>query len=249
MTYTVVLLRHGESKWNKDNLFTGWTDVDLSEKGVEEAREAGRMLKKEGFIFDLAFTSFLKRATRTLSIVLSEMEVPETPTRYDWRLNEKHYGALQGLDKAETAKKYGNEKVFEWRRAYDVAPPALDGADLRHPKNDPLYAEVDPILLPGTESLKDVVQRVAPYWDAEIAPCIREGRKVLVSAHGNSLRAIIKHIDDISDNDIAQLNLPTGIPLIYELDKDLRPLSHRYLGDPKKIREAIEKVMNQGKAK
>lgn len=249
MTYTVVLLRHGESRWNKENLFTGWTDIDLSEKGIEEAREAGRILKKEGFTFDLAFTSFLKRATRTLSIVLSEMEAPETPTKYDWRLNEKHYGTLQGLNKAETAKKYGDDKVFEWRRAYDAAPPALDTHDLRHPKNDPLYAEVDPSLLPGTESLRDVVRRVAPYWDAEIAPHIQEGKKVLISAHGNSLRAIIKHIDDISDRDIAQLNIPTGTPLIYELDKDIKPLSHRYLGDPEKIREAIDKVVNQGKVK
>ena len=249
MKHTLVLLRHGESDWNKENRFTGWTDVDLSEKGIEEAREAGRMLKKEGFEFDIAFTSFLKRATRTLSIALAEMSASETPTLYDWRLNEKHYGALQGLDKAETAKKYGEEKVFKWRRAYDIAPPPLEETDPRHPKQDQLYAGIDTSALPATECLKDVVARVLPYWDAEIAPRIREGKRVLIAAHGNSLRAVIKHIDDISDEEIAHIDLPTGIPLVYELDEDLKPLSHRYLGDPEKIRAAIEKVVNQGKAK
>lgn len=248
MKHTLVLLRHGESEWNKENLFTGWTDVDLSEKGIEEAREAGRILKKEGFTFDIAFTSFLKRATRTLSIALAEMGCSDLPTRYDWRLNEKHYGTLQGLNKAETARKYGEDKVFEWRRAYDIAPPPLEATDPRHPKQDELYAGIDTSLLPATECLKDVVARVVPYWETEIAPLIRRGERVLIAAHGNSLRAIIKHIDGISDEEIMHINLPTGIPLVYELDENLKTLSHRYLGDAEKVQAAIDKVVGQGKA-
>jgi len=246
--YQVVLLRHGESDWNKANRFTGWTDVGLSEKGVEEAREAGRLLRAEGFRFDVAYTSVLKRAIKTLWLALEELDQMWIPVINSWRLNERHYGALQGLNKAETAKEFGEAQVKIWRRSYDTPPPALEETDPRHPKSDPRYAALPPADLPRTESLKDTVARFLPYWHDTIAPDIRSGRRVVIAAHGNSLRALVKHLDGISDQEIVGLNIPTGIPLLYRLDADLKPLGSRYLGDPEAARKAAEAVAAQAKA-
>ena len=245
----LVLLRHGESLWNKENRFTGWTDVDLSEKGISEAKAAGETLKKEGFVFDIAFTSVLKRAIRTLWLTLDEMDLMWIPVYRNWRLNEKHYGVLQGLNKAETAAKYGDEQVLQWRRAYDVQPPALEESDKRHPINDACYKDLDKNDIPATECLKDTVERFLPYWHETIAPTIKEGKRVLIAAHGNSLRALVKYLDDIADEDIVKLNIPTGLPLVYELDKNLKPIKSYYLGDPELVKKAMEAVANQGKSK
>jgi 2,3-bisphosphoglycerate-dependent phosphoglycerate mutase len=245
----IVLLRHGESVWNKENLFTGWTDVDLSEQGRIEAKRAGELLKAEGFTFDVAFTSVLKRAIRTLWIVLDELDLMWIPVEHSWRLNERHYGALQGLNKAQTAAKYGDEQVLVWRRSYDVPPPALEESDPRHPGTDPRYRDLSPGELPRTECLKDTVARFLPYWHESIVPAVRAGRKVIIAAHGNSLRALIKYLDDISDREIVGLNIPTGIPLVYELDDRLKPSRHYYLGDPEEVARAAAAVANQGKAK
>jgi len=247
--YKVVLLRHGESTWNKENRFTGWTDVDLSEKGYAEAKKSGEVLKKEGYTFDIAFTSVLKRAIRTLWITLDELDLMWIPVIRNWRLNERHYGALQGLNKAETAKKYGDEQVKIWRRSYDTQPPALEKSDERYPGNDPRYADLTENDLPLTECLKDTVARFMPYWEESIAPTIKSGKKVLIAAHGNSLRALVKYLDDVSETEIVGLNIPTGIPLVYELDNDLKPIKHYYLGDPDEIAKAAAAVAAQGKAK
>ena len=247
--YKVVLLRHGESTWNKENRFTGWTDVDLSEKGVEEAHKAGQTLKKEGYNFDIAYTSVLKRAIRTLWITLDEMDLMWIPVIRHWRLNERHYGALQGLNKAETAKKFGEEQVKIWRRSYDTQPPALEQEDERFPGKDPRYADLTKEELPLTECLKDTVARFVPYWEGTIAPMVKTGKKVLITAHGNSLRALVKYLDNIPDEEIVGLNIPTGIPLVYELDKNLKPIKHYYLGDQAEIEKAAAAVANQGKAK
>ncbi len=247
--YKLVLIRHGESEWNKENLFTGWTDVDLSEKGVTEAVEAGKLLKAKGYGFDIAFTSVLKRAIRTLWIVQDQMDLMWIPVRISWRLNERHYGALQGLNKAETAEKYGEDKVKIWRRSYDIQPPALTLEDPRYPGKDPRYAALQSTELPLAECLKDTVARFLPYWHEEIAPVVRSGKRVLIAAHGNSLRALVKYLDNIPDDEIAGLNIPTGIPLVYELDQDLKPISHEYLGDPEAVARSIELVANQGKAR
>ncbi len=245
----LVLLRHGESTWNKENRFTGWTDVDLSEKGIEEAKEAGRILKQEGYTFDIAFTSVLKRAIRTLWIVLDEMDLMWIPVVRHWRLNERHYGALQGLNKAEMAEKYGEEQVHLWRRSYDVPPPPLDITDERWPGHDPRYKNLDPKDIPQSESLKDTVKRFLPYWHETIAPTVKSGQRAIVVAHGNSLRALVKYLDNISDAEIPGLNIPTGIPLVYEFDDDMNPLTHYYLGDPEAVAKAAQAVANQGKAK
>ncbi|OON60066.1 phosphoglyceromutase [Massilia sp. KIM] len=247
--YKIVFMRHGESTWNLENRFTGWTDVDLTEKGVNEAKTAGRVLKEAGFRFDVAYTSVLKRAIRTLWLALDEMDMMYLPIKNDWRLNERHYGALQGLDKAETAAKFGDEQVLVWRRSYDTPPPALDENDERTSFKDPRYAGLDKSQIPLTECLKDTVARVMPAWDEEIAPQIRAGKNILISAHGNSLRAIIKMLDNISDADIVGLNIPNGQPLVYELDADLKPIKHYYLGDQEAIAAAMAAVANQGKAK
>jgi 2,3-bisphosphoglycerate-dependent phosphoglycerate mutase len=244
--YRIVFLRHGESVWNRENRFTGWTDVDLSAAGVEEARAAGRLLRGEGHEFDLAHTSVLKRAIRTLWLALEEMDRCWLPVTKDWRLNERHYGALQGLNKAETAAKFGEAQVLAWRRSYDTPPPALEAQDPRYEGKDPRYAGAH---VPLSECLKDTVARVLPYWDSVIAPAVRAGRRVLVAAHGNSLRALIKHLDGVSDADIVGLNVPTGIPLVYELDDALRPLKHYYLGDAADIERRVAAVSAQGKAK
>jgi 2,3-bisphosphoglycerate-dependent phosphoglycerate mutase len=246
--HKLVLLRHGESIWNKENRFTGWTDVDLSDKGREEAREAGRALMAGGFGFDLAFTSVLKRAIRTLWIALDEMDLMWIPVRNSWRLNERHYGALQGLNKAETAAKFGDPQVKIWRRSYDVPPPALEPDDPRSPASDPRYAELGPGELPLTECLKDTVARFLPLWNSAIAPEVRAGKRVLIAAHGNSLRALVKYLDNVSDSDIVELNIPTGIPLVYELDALLRPIRHYYLGDQSRVEAAVKAVAAQGKA-
>jgi 2,3-bisphosphoglycerate-dependent phosphoglycerate mutase len=240
-----VLLRHGESVWNKENRFTGWTDVGLSEKGIEEAIEAGRVLLKEGYVFDLAFTSVLKRAIKTLWLALEEMDLMWIPIHNSWRLNERHYGALQGLNKAETAQKYGLEQTQIWRRSYDIPPPPLMLDDPRYPGRDPRYASLKSEELPLTECLKDTVARFLPYWHETIAPAVRSGRRVLIAAHGNSLRALVKYLDNISDEEIVGLNIPTGIPLVYELDDDLKPIRHFYLGDPETIKRATEAVAGQ----
>ncbi len=245
----LVLLRHGESTWNKENRFTGWTDVGLSEKGIEEAHKAGRVLKKENYTFDIAFNSVLKRATRTLWIVLDEMDLMWIPVRRSWRLNERHYGALQGLNKSETAKKFGEEQVLIWRRSYDIQPPALDKTDKLYPGFDPRYKDLDEKDIPLTECLKDTVERFLPYWHEVITPVIKSGKRVLISAHGNSLRALVKYLDNISDEEIVKLNIPTGISLVYELDKDLKPIKHYYLGDEEEIKKAMKSVADQGKAK
>lgn len=245
--HKIVLLRHGESSWNQENRFTGWTDVDLSEKGLAEAARAGETLKAEGYVFDIAFTSVLKRAIRTLWITLDKLDQMWIPVTRCWRLNERHYGALQGLNKAETAEKHGEEQVKIWRRSYDIPPPALDPADPRFPGHDPRYAQLTDGALPRTESLKDTVARFLPYWHDAIAPAVKSGKRVLIAAHGNSLRALVKYLDDISDDEIVGLNIPTGIPLVYELDEDLKPIRHYYLGDPELIAAQIEAVKNQGK--
>ena len=248
-TIKLVLLRHGESVWNKANRFTGWTDVDLSEKGIEEAKTSGEVLKKDGYAFDIAYTSVLKRAIRTLWIVQDIMDLMWIPVRRSWRLNEKHYGALQGLNKSETAKKYGDEQVLMWRRAYDVRPPALEESDKRHPAHDPKYKDLPEKDIPATECLKDTVERFLPYWHDTIAPALKKGKKILIAAHGNSLRALVKYLDNVPDKKIVKLNIPTGIPLVYELDKDLKPTKHYYLGDPAAVEKAMKSVANQGKAK
>ena len=244
--HKLVLLRHGESGWNRENRFTGWTDVDLSAQGVEEARAAGRLLLAERCAFDLAFTSLLKRAIRTLNFGLEELDQLWLPVQKDWRLNERHYGALQGLNKAETAARFGEAQVLAWRRSYDTPPPALEAADPRYEGSDPRYAGV---AVPKSESLKDTVARVIPCWEGTIAPAVRAGKRVLVAAHGNSLRALIKHLDGVSDADIVALNVPTGVPLVYELDDALRPLRHYYLGDQAEIAKRTAAVAAQGKAK
>jgi 2,3-bisphosphoglycerate-dependent phosphoglycerate mutase len=245
----LVLLRHGESTWNLENCFTGWTDVDLSERGLTEAHRAGRLLKEEGYSFDVAYTSVLKRAIRTLWIVLDEMDLMWIPVNRSWRLNERHYGALQGLNKAETARRYGEEQVQQWRRSYDIRPPALEPTDPRSPSHDPRYRNLTPAELPLTECLKDTVERFLPYWHEAIEPAVRAERRVIIAAHGNSLRALVKYLDHMSDEEITKLNIPTGIPLVYELDQQLRPLSHRYLGDPEAVAKAQEAVASQGKAR
>ncbi|THF60699.1 2,3-diphosphoglycerate-dependent phosphoglycerate mutase [Pseudothauera rhizosphaerae] len=247
--YKIVLLRHGESTWNKENRFTGWTDVDLTEKGVEEAHAAGQLLKREGYAFDVAFTSVLKRANKTLNIVLEELDALWLPVEHSWRLNERHYGALQGLNKAETAAKYGDDQVLVWRRSYDTPPSPLGDDDPRLNWNDPRYASLPRAQFPRTECLKDTVARVVPYWETVIVPQILSGRRLLIAAHGNSLRALIKYLDKISDSDIVGLNIPTAQPLVYELDADLRPLKSYYLADEDTIRAAQAAVASQGKAK
>jgi 2,3-bisphosphoglycerate-dependent phosphoglycerate mutase len=245
----LVLIRHGESTWNKENRFTGWTDVDLSEKGKAEAIDGGRVLKAEGYEFDVAYTSVLKRAIRTLWLVLDEMDLMWIPVHRSWRLNERHYGALQGLNKSETAEKYGEAQVKIWRRAYDTPPPALDPSDPRWPGHERRYAGLSPKEIPLTECLKDTVERFLPLWHETIAPAVKSGRRVLIAAHGNSLRALVKYLDGISDADIVELNIPTGMPLVYELDDDLKPLKSYYLGDPEKVKAAMEAVAAQGKKK
>jgi 2,3-bisphosphoglycerate-dependent phosphoglycerate mutase len=246
---TLVLLRHGQSDWNRENRFTGWTDVDLSATGVAEAHEAARLLAAEGLTFDIAFTSVLQRAIRTLWLVLDDLDLMWLPVRGSWRLNERHYGALQGLDKAETAREYGDEQVLIWRRSYDIPPPPLDPSDERFPGRDRRYVDLPDADLPRAESLKDTVRRFLPYWHDEIAPTVAAGRRVLIAAHGNSLRALVKYLDDVSDEAIVGLNIPTGVPLVYELDDALRPVSHRYLGDAARIEAAIAAVAAQGTAK
>jgi 2,3-bisphosphoglycerate-dependent phosphoglycerate mutase len=248
MTTKLVLLRHGESDWNRENRFTGWTDVDLSERGVEEAKQAGRTLKEAGYVFDMAYTSVLKRAIRTLWLVLDEMDALWIPVQRSWRLNERHYGALQGLNKAETAAKYGDEQVLIWRRSYATQPPPLTPDDPRYPGNDPRYADMDPKDIPLTECLKDTVARFLPYWYETIAPSVRSGKRLIVAAHGNSIRALVKYLDNISDEEIVELNIPTGIPLVYEFDDNLKPIAHYYLGDPEAVAKAAQAVANQGKA-
>jgi 2,3-bisphosphoglycerate-dependent phosphoglycerate mutase len=247
--HKLVLLRHGESVWNRENRFTGWTDVDLTDHGREEARRAGRLLADGGYDFDVAYTSVLKRAIKTLWLALEEMDRMWLPIHNSWRLNERHYGALQGLNKAETAQKFGEDQVLVWRRSYDTPPPALDAADPRHPGKDPRYAALAPAELPRTECLKDTVARFLPYWHETIAPAVRAGRRVLIAAHGNSIRALVKYLDDVSETDIIGLNIPTAIPLVYELDEALKPLRHYYLGDPSMVEAAVKAVANQGKAR
>ncbi len=247
--HKLVLVRHGESIWNKENRFTGWTDVDLTEKGREEAHRAGRLLKAQGLTFDVAFTSVLKRAIRTLWIILDEMDLMWIPEYRSWRLNERHYGALQGLNKAETAARYGEHQVLIWRRSYDTPPPALDKRDPRYPGRDPRYRDLSEAELPLTECLKDTVARFLPYWHETIGPAIRAGQRVIIAAHGNSLRALVKYLDEISDDAIVGLNIPTGVPLVYELDEALKPIRHYYLGDPEEVKKAMEAVASQGKAR
>jgi 2,3-bisphosphoglycerate-dependent phosphoglycerate mutase len=249
MMYKIVLLRHGESTWNKENRFTGWTDVDLTEKGMEEARTAGKIMKNEGFQFDVAYVSVLKRALRTLWLALEEMDQLWIPWIKTWRLNERHYGALQGLNKAETAALHGEEKVKIWRRSYDVPPPPLEEKDPRYPGNQAIYKDMDKKDIPLTECLKDTVERFLPYWHETIAPAIKSGKKVLIAAHGNSLRALVKYLDNMTDEAIIELNIPTGVPLVYELDADLKPIKHYYLGDQEAIKKAMDAVASQGKAK
>lgn len=243
----IVLVRHGESVWNKENLFTGWTDVDLSEKGLTEAHLAGQKLKAEGYVFDECWTSTLKRAIRTLWIILDEMDYMWLPIRHDWRLNERHYGALQGLNKAETARKYGEDQVKIWRRSYDIPPPALEPTDARWPGHEAKYADLREEQVPVTESLKDTYNRAVPFWNEIIVPRLKMGRKIIISAHGNSLRAIVKHLDRISDADITELNIPTGIPLVYHLDDELHVLKSFYLADEEEVAKAATAVANQGK--
>ena len=247
--YKLVLIRHGESSWNQENRFTGWTDVDLTDQGREEARKGGQILKEQGYTFDLAYVSVLKRAIRTLWIVLDEMDLMWLPVEHSWRLNERHYGALQGLNKSETAAKFGEDQVKIWRRSFDIPPPPLETNDPRYPGNDPRYASLSPAELPTTECLKDTIERFLPYWHETLAPAVKSGKKVLVAAHGNSIRAIVKYLDDVSEDEIVSLNIPTGIPLVYELDANLKPISRQYLGDPDKIAAAMAAVASQGKAK
>lgn len=245
----IVLLRHGESVWNQANRFTGWTDVELTDKGRAEAKQAGVLLREAGFAFDIAYTSVLRRAIRTLWSVLDELDRMWIPVEHSWRLNERHYGALQGLNKAETAAKFGDEQVLTWRRSYDVPPPALEEGDPRLTLDDPRYAGLPTKDFPRTECLKDTVARFLPYWHDTVAPTVKSGKSVIIAAHGNSLRALIKYLDNISDADIVGLNIPTGVPLVYELDDDLKPLKHYYLGDEAAINQAMQNVANQGKAK
>ncbi len=247
--HRLVLVRHGESTWNKENKFTGWTDVDLSEKGVQEAHEAGETLRKEAYVFDVAYTSVLKRAIRTLWIMLDELDQMWIPVHNHWRLNERHYGTLQGLDKAQMASRYGEEQVLLWRRSYDIRPPALEKTDKRYLRSDPRYSELNEKDIPVCESLKDTADRFLPYWHETLTPTIKTGKRVLVSAHGNSLRALVEYLDDLPEEAIVSLNIPTGIPLVYELSNDLKPIRHYYLGDGERIREAIEFVAAQGKVK
>lgn len=247
MTGKLVLCRHGQSDWNRRNLFTGWTDVDLTEQGIAEAREAALVLKAAGFVFDVAYTSVLKRAIRTLWLMLDDMDLMWIPVHRSWRLNERHYGALQGLNKAETAEKYGEEQVHIWRRSYDTPPPALEPDDERHPRHDPRYAGIDD--LPSSESLKLTLERVRPYWNEVVAPDLAAGKDVLISAHGNSLRALVKMLDEVSDEEITGFNIPTGIPLEYELDDELKPLRREFLGDPEEVEKAAAAVAAQGQAK
>ena len=247
--HTLVLLRHGFSTWNQENRFTGWKDVDLAEQGRAEAKEAGRLLREGGYVFDLAYTSVLKRAIRTLLIALDELDQLWIPVEKSWRLNERHYGALQGLNKSETAAKHGDAQVEIWRRSYDIPPPPMARDDERHPSHDPRYAGLATDELPDAESLKDTVARFLPYWDAHIAPSIRDGKRVLITAHGNSLRALVKYLDRMSESDIVSLNIPTGIPLVYELDDELRPIRHYYLGDAAAAAAAAAKVAAQSKSK
>jgi 2,3-bisphosphoglycerate-dependent phosphoglycerate mutase len=247
--YKLVLMRHGESQWNLENRFTGWTDVDLTAAGREQAWQAGQLLKEKGYVFDLAYTSVLKRAIRTLWLTLDALDQMYIPVHNTWRLNERHYGNLQGLNKAETAAKFGDEQVLIWRRAYAIAPDPLGLDDERHPRFDPRYAKLQAQQLPSTECLKDTVDRVLPFWNESIAPAIGKGRRVLISAHGNSLRALIKHLDNVSEDDIVALNIPTGQPLVYELDEHLKPIKHYYLADPAVIEAALAAVAAQGKAK
>jgi 2,3-bisphosphoglycerate-dependent phosphoglycerate mutase len=243
--FKIVLLRHGESVWNKENKFAGWTDVGLSEKGIEEAKESGRSLRKEGYLFDIAFTSVLSRAIKTLWLVLEEMDLMWIPVHHSWRLNERHYGALQGLNKVETAEKFGMEQTQIWRRSYDIPPPALTRDDPRWPGKDPRYADLKPEEIPMTECLKDTVARFLPYWHEAIIPNVKSGKRVLIAAHGNSLRALVKYLDQISEEKIVTMNIPTGIPLVYELDEKMVPIRNFYLGDPEKIQAAIQAVANQ----
>lgn len=247
--YKLVLLRHGESVWNKENRFTGWTDVDLTEQGMTEARSAGKILREEGYDFDIVFTSVLKRALRTLWLCLEEMDRLWLPVEKSWRLNERHYGALQGLNKAETAEKHGEEQVLIWRRSYDIPPPELEKTDERYPGNDPVYREVDARDIPTTESLKLTVDRFLPYWFDTIAPAIKGGKRVLIAAHGNSLRALVQYLDNMSEEEIIRLNIPTGVPLVYELDEDLNPIRHYYLGDQEEIAAKAAAVAAQAKKK
>jgi len=247
--YKLVLVRHGQSTWNLENRFTGWTDVGLTDLGRSEALAAGQFLKESGYTFDLAYTSVLKRALQTLWSVLQVMDLEWIPVTNAWQLNERHYGALQGLNKSETAEKFGEAQVKIWRRSYDVPPPALELTDERHPKFDPRYAGLTPEQLPATESLKITLERVLPYWHSTLAPTIQSGKRVIIVAHGNSIRALVKYLDNISDDSITELNIPTGIPLVYELDKDLKPIQHYYLGDPDEVAKKAAAVANQGKAK
>jgi 2,3-bisphosphoglycerate-dependent phosphoglycerate mutase len=247
--HKLVLIRHGESTWNKENLFTGWTDVDLSKKGIGEATEGGRVLKEQGYIIDIAFTSVLKRAIRTLWLVMDEMDLMWIPVIRDWRLNERHYGALQGLNKAQMAEKFGEKQVKIWRRSYDVRPPALEESDPRNPAKDPRYKELKKDQIPLTECLKDTVERFLPCWHEVIAPTVRSGKRVLIAAHGNSLRALVKYLDNIPDDVIPEINIPTGMPLVYELEDDLKPIKNYYLGDPEKVKKAMEAVASQGRVK
>jgi 2,3-bisphosphoglycerate-dependent phosphoglycerate mutase len=247
--YKLVMVRHGESLWNKENRFTGWVDIDLSDKGKEEALKGAKTLKKEGYVFDIAYTSVLKRAIRTLWIILDEMDLMWIPVIRSWRLNERMYGALQGLNKSEMAAKHGEEQVLIWRRSYDVPPPALTKDDPMYPGKDPKYKDLKENEIPLTECLKDTVNRVMPYWNETIAPVIKSGKRVLIAAHGNSLRALVKYLDNVSDKDIVSMNIPTGIPLVYELDNNLKPLNRYYIGDPEEVKKAMEAVANQGKAK
>lgn len=246
--YKLVLIRHGQSVWNKEGKFTGWTDVGLTEQGVQEAHTGAKALMEEGYNFDVAFTSYQKRAIKTLWLLLEDMDLMWIPVYRAWQLNERHYGALQGLNKKEMAAKHGDEQVHIWRRSYDTPPPKLDDDDPRHSKNDPRYQDLNPAQIPASECLKDTVERVLPYWEKEIVPVIKSGKKVVISAHGNSLRALVKHLDGISDQEITHLNIPTGVPLVYELDENMKAIRHYYLGDPEAIKKAAEAVKNQGKA-
>ena len=246
---SLVLLRHGESIWNKENRFTGWTDVELTEQGIGEANQAGKILKDKGYTFDMAFTSYLKRAIKTLWIVLEEMDLMWIPVVNSWRLNERHYGALQGLNKAEMTEKYGEEQVHIWRRSYDIRPPELEKDDSRYPGNDPMYRELTDQQLPVGECLKDTVARFLPYWHETIVPEVQKGKRILICAHGNSLRALVKYVDNVSEQEIPNLNIPTGVPLVYEFDENLKALRHFYLGDPQEIEKATQKVADQAKSK
>ena len=247
--YKIVLLRHGESAWNKENRFTGWTDVDLTEKGTEEGRKAGQLLKENGFVFEQAYTSVLKRAIKTLFLTLEEMDQLWLPVEKSWRLNERHYGGLQGLNKAETAAKHGDDQVLIWRRSYSTPPPALEKSDERYAGNLPQYKNMEEKDIPLTECLADTVERFVPYWIETIAPVVKSGKSVIIAAHGNSLRALVKYLDEVSEDDILKVNIPTGMPLVYELDENLKPIKHYYLGDEDAVKKAMESVANQGKAK